>query len=1186
MYLKRIDMQGFKSFAGKTKLEFHDGITGIVGPNGSGKSNVADAVRWVLGEQSARQLRGGNMQDVIFAGTENRRPLGYASVAITLDNSDRQLKVDAEELTVARRLYRSGESEYLLNGRNCRLKDIQELFYDTGIGKEGYSIIGQGQIDKILSGKPEDRRELFDEAAGIVKFKRRKTAALKKLEHEEGNLVRVTDILNEITSHLGPLESQAQKAETYLTKRDEMRQKDIQLYLAESGFIREQQEKLAESTGITEEQFRETSEVLSKTRLEYDQVEGELDTLDTKIGKNREDLQKAALLKQEYEGSVNLLEEQIHASETNAALFDSRMEQILQETDRWKLTKEEQITERNALRKAGEEAETKKAAAEDAVQRIRKQISEKTESAEQGREDTIKLLNKRTDLREQIRHYETLTEQAELRKSELSARLLTLQREKEDRENEEQSLADALSAAEKKAAEKQEAIEENTRTIELLRERINRNEERLEETRTAFHRDSSQLESLRNIAERYEGYGNSVKKVMEQKHSQTGILGVVADLFKTDKKYETAIETALGGSLQHVVTDNETTAKYLIEYLKRGRFGRVTFLPLNAVRPDGHALSGSLLEEKGVLGKAEDLVHTEERFKPVAIRLLAGTLVVDNVDHAISISRKYNRSVRIVTLDGELLNKGGAMTGGSYKYNSSLLGRKRQLKELEESVRKLQRDIGSIQSELNADKEKRGILREEGSALSDELQELLLEQNTARLNMEAGAEKTASIREECGRLRDENLRIDAQVDETGETLSLIREELQHSEEREEELARVIREQGEETEKLQKKEEEAVLRQDEARLSCSGILQQLAFVEERMKDAEAEILRLENEKTDLENSVKSESGSIEEKRSEIESTRLKIAGLEKTIEAGEQETEALLREKEELNQTHRVFFEKRDALMEQKSRLEQELFRLKTQEEKLSESMEQQRLYLEEEYQLTPEQAGHYSFTETPSRSKLKKEIGALKAEIRALGSVNVNAIEEYRELKERHELMSTQHKDIVEASEKLHGIIRELDASMRRQFREKFTLIQKEFDKVFRELFGGGKGTLELMEDENILEAGIQIISQPPGKKLQNMMQLSGGEKALTAIALLFAIQDLKPSPFCLLDEIEAALDDSNVGRFSTYLHKLTKNTQFIIITHRRGTMASADRLYGITMQEKGISAMVSVDLIESQLDA
>ncbi|MCI5759994.1 MAG: chromosome segregation protein SMC [Eubacterium sp.] len=1187
MYLKSIEMQGFKSFALRTRLEFHNGVTGIVGPNGSGKSNVGDAVRWVLGEQSAKSLRGGNMQDVIFAGTENRKPVGFAMVAITLDNADRKLNFDADEVTVMRKLYRSGESEYQLNGRNCRLRDINELFYDTGIGKEGYSIIGQGQVEKILSGKPDERRELFDEAAGIVKFKRRKATALKKLEDEEANLVRVNDILSEVTRQIGPLEKQSGKAEEYLRKRDSLRTLDIQLFQIDEGRTEGQLLELNQNKKIAEEHLDDLNVRLEKTRLEYQRVEKELEDLEASISSSRDSLQAAALEKQQHEGQINVLREQIRAAETNRKLLHDRLDTIEEDKASRIRNANEQRQEQQKLTEKLTAAEKERDARERDASEIEAEIAGKNSAAEQSRSDTIALLNNRTTIRERLQRYDTMLEQIEIRKSELSSRILQM-KESESREKDNlRKYEEEFSAVSSEVEKYRKSEAEKEKQIIALKQMLDEENHQLETGQTAYHREASRLESLRNIAERYEGYGNSIKRVMEQKDSNPGIHGVVADLIKTDKKYETAIETALGGALQNIVTDNESTAKYLIEYLKRGHFGRATFLPLTAMRDDTPLSQNiqSVLREDGVLGVADTLVSCDKIYQSVIRRLLGKTVVVDTIDHAIAVSRRHRQSVRMVTLEGELLSPGGSMTGGSFKYNSNLLGRRRQIKELESSVQSLKKEMQELQKKIEGQRAQRNDLRSRLAEEQDALQKLLIRQNTARVNRDGAKEKSDSLSADFARLTAERDEINGQIAEIREKRSLIGGELESSQKEEENLEDKLRQITDESQALRQKQQNAIAERDQARLTCSNIRQQAAFLEEKLRTTESEIRRLDEERETLLHSIDDGESDTDSKESMITAIQNKIDELTGTISDARENGETLQARKEELARNHREFFEKRDRLSTEKTEMDQEIFRLDSQIEKLREQKENQINYLYEEYQITPDQAEAVHFDEMPDRTPLRRQITQLKSEIKALGTVNVNAIEEYRELKERHDFLQSQHDDLIKASDDLKGIIRQLDEGMRKQFKERFEQIRVEFNKVFQQLFGGGKGTLELTDEENILESGITITSQPPGKKLQNMMQLSGGEKALTAIALLFAIQNLKPSPFCLLDEIEAALDDNNVGRFAAYLHKLTKNTQFIIITHRRGTMAAADRLYGITMQEKGVSVLVSVDLIREQLD-
>ena len=1185
MYLKSIEMQGFKSFANKMVLEFHDGITGIVGPNGSGKSNVADAVRWVLGEQSARQLRGGNMQDVIFSGTETRKPLGFASVAITLDNSDHKLNIDFEEVTVTRRLYRSGESEYLLNGRNCRLKDINELFYDTGIGREGYSIIGQGQVERILNGRPEERRELFDEAAGIVKFKRRKAATLKKLDEEQQNLVRVTDILSELTRQLGPLERQAEKARLYLQKKEELKGLDIQLFLEESERLDSLASETEQKKTAAEKELEETSAAFERTKQEYEDIERRLAELDEVIAAAREEASGNALRKQQLEGQINILQEQIHAALQNSEHFRSRMEDIRKDMAR----REEAVlgfrNEKSRLEQELAGAEERKKRAEAETERLAAEAAGNSRRAEEARSELIGLLNRRSSIKGRLQRYDTMLEQTEIRKSELTQKLLHLKSDEERQAAELSRLQGEYDAVRQEAEAKKNEADAAEQAIAALQKKIEEENRQMEIGQTAFHREESRLESLKNITERYEGYGNSIKKVMEQKDSNPGIHGVVADLIKTEKKYETAIETALGGSLQNIVTDNENTAKYLIEYLKRGRYGRATFLPLTVMNRESGFEKKDALREEGVIAPACELVRCDTIYRGMVSRLLGRTLVVDTIDHAIRIARKHHQSLRMVTLEGELLSPGGSMTGGAFRNSTNLLGRRREISELEASVRALQKDLTAMQASIAADREKRNALRDRQNLLSEELQKLYLRQNTARLNLEAAGEKAGTIRQDYRSLQAEGVEIENQIGEIGRSRREISGEMEASRRRETELEKMVSEASERLEGLREEEQKASEALQEARLSHSAICQKCDFLKENMRTAGEEMERLRREQEAAESSCRNEEEDVRRKQQDISEIRKTIEAAGKTMEEDERRVSSFLEQKELMNRSHKEFFRKRDELSEHRNLLDKECFRLNAQLEKLEETRDTAVSYLWEEYRITPDQTGQYAAAEREDRGALKRQISELKNEIRALGDVNVNAIEDYRELQERHAFLSAQHEDLVKAAETLQGIIDELDHGMRRQFTEKFGEIRLEFDRAFRQLFGGGKGTLELDGEADVLEAGIRIIAQPPGKKLQNMMQLSGGEKALTAIALLFAIQNLKPSPFCLLDEIEAALDDSNVVRFAKYLHKLTKNTQFIIITHRRGTMTAADRLYGITMQEKGISTLVSVNLIEGELD-
>ena len=1184
MYLKNIEVYGFKSFAQKINFEFHNGITGIVGPNGSGKSNVGDAVRWVLGEQSAKQLRGGNMQDVIFSGTENRKPLSFASVSITLDNSDHKLPVDYNEVTVARRLYRSGESEYLINGSGCRLKDIQEMFYDTGIGKEGYSIIGQGQIDKILSGKPEERRELFDEAAGIVKFKRRKITTLKKLDEERQNLVRVTDILSELTKQLGPLERQSETARIYLAQRDELKELDINLFLLDHQRTGELLNELETKLSQAHQELDEAQSAYEQTKAEYERLEQELEELNTKLDALKEEQQENALLKQQYEGQVKVLEEQISSGRQNSEHFRSRLTVLKDDLQKRSEEKEKLTEERAALYNRLKETRDNLKKETESLENIVSNVDECTQAVEDGKNEIIEILNSRATTKGKAQRFDAMMEQLDIRKAEVSQRILRLKSEEaileSDREKAQKQYDAVTNVIQSTNAECVRLDEE----IHQIQEKLKKQNSQMEIGQTAYHREASRLESLRNITERYDGYGNSIRRVMEQKSREPGIRGVVADIIHVQKDYEVAIETALGGSIQNIVTDNEQTAKRMISFLKKNRYGRATFLPLSNISGRGGLAQKDVLREPGVVGIANTLVEADAEYSELVMYLLGRVLVVDNIDHAIAIGKKYRYSLRMVTIEGESLSPGGSMTGGAFKNNSNLLGRRREIEELERSVGILKKELEETQRAIGENRSRRNVLRDTIADFQQQLQQQYVEQNTAKMNLAQIQEKEDEIQSSYRRIEREQEELRQQAGEIRQDHSSIARELEDSQKDEKELEVFIETKQKELEEWKAEETEKNHVLEKIRLEESSLEQQNHFLQENISRLENEIEAYHRESEEITENLSRSAEEIHKKEDGIEELKKAVTectGKEEVLDARRIEWQE---EKEKRSTSHKSFFEKRDHLSEKTSLLDKECFRLRSQAEKIEEQRESQISYMWEEYEITPNNALQYRKEELTDRQTIKKDVLRIKDEIRKLGSVNVNAIEDYKNLLERHTFLSAQYEDIVKAEETLEGIIQELDEGMRKQFTEKFRDIQREFDKAFKELFGGGKGTLELAEDEDILEAGIRIISQPPGKKLQNMMQLSGGEKALTAIALLFAIQNLKPSPFCLLDEIEAALDDSNVGRFASYLQKLTKNTQFIIITHRRGTMNAADRLYGITMQEKGVSTLVSVDLVENQL--
>lgn len=1185
MYLKSIQIHGFKSFANKITFEFNDGITGIVGPNGSGKSNVGDAVRWVLGEQSAKQLRGAKMEDVIFSGTEARKPLGFAYVAITLDNSDHKLPIDYEEVTVARRVYRSGESEYLINGSNCRLKDVQDLFMDTGIGKEGYSIIGQGQIDKILSGRPEDRRELFDEAAGIVKFKKRKLTAEKNLEAEKQNLSRINDILSEIEKQIKPLEKQSVVAKEYLKYKEELKTLDVNMFLMEYDRIYETKKQMDENLTIANGDLAMTKNNYESTKEEYEKLEVQIEEYNKQIEEDKNSLSENKLNKEKLESEIKVLKEQIIAAKQSEELYASRKEIIdkelaekLKELEKYKLEKNEINEKLDSLDDMGLEANSELAT-------IRTNIDSYNKKIEEFKSEIYDLMNENTNIKSRLQRYEMMLEQNNIKKVELNQRML---KSKSD----EAIQVDVINEFKKELIEISGKINELSKLNEELESYIlevkNKTEQtnkKLNEKQQEFHRERSRRDSLKNITERYEGYGNSIRKVMEQKENKKGIIGVVADIIKVKKEYEIAVEIALGGSIQNIVTDNDTTAKELIEFLKKNKHGRATFLPLTNISNKNTFYNEKALTEPGVIGLASSLIETDHKFDRLIEYLLGRIYVVDNINNAITLAKKYNYSLRIVTTEGELLSPGGSMSGGAYKNTSNLLSRRREIEEIEKNIATIELTIQEYNDEIELAHKKESGYRINTEENKKQMQELFLSQNTTKMSLNQAEAKKEENQVAFAEISIESKEIDHQSKDLKKNIEELEVSLKENSEQSKDNEAKIEEYNSYLEKEKIIERSFHEKVASIKMDFSTLEQSNQFILENIRRVKSEIAKLEEELKNISLNVSDSVSQISTKEETIKKIIQSVETFAKNLADIEETIVRRTKEKEDISKSHKEFFSKREELYTRISELDKECFRLSSQKEKLNEQAEHLINYMWEEYELTYNNALSLRNAEFNNIQQMKRIIGELKNQIRNLGDVNVNAIEDFKNLMERYELLKTQRDDLVKAEEVLQGIIVELDTEMRKQFEEKFTVIKTQFDIVFKELFGGGKGTLELMEDEDILEAGIRIVAQPPGKKLQNMMQLSGGEKALTAISLLFAIQNLKPSPFCLLDEIEAALDDSNVVRYAKYLHKLTKYTQFIIITHRRGSMAAADVLYGITMQEKGVSTLVSVNLIENELD-
>ena len=1188
MYLKSIEINGFKSFANKIVFEFPHGITGIVGPNGSGKSNIGDAVRWVLGEQSARQLRGSKMEDVIFSGTESRRPLGFAYVAILFDNADRKIALDYDEVKVARRVYRSGESEYLINGTVCRRRDIVEIFYDTGIGKEGYSIIGQGQVEKILSGKIEDSRELFDEAAGIAKYKKNRSVTEKSLEQERQNLERVTDVLSELESRVGPLEEQSRKAKEYLQLRDREKDLDIHLFLYDYEHIGKELKENESRQEIVQKDLQASRETNERIREKNNALREESEKITARIEETGAQKDALTVRKEELDSQKMVF---LHKIESNKRMIGHFDEIIAQNVTEKAAKLEEQETQRQQL----EEQRERLAELEREKEELEKEKEGKLEQKkvvgkklEIQKDALFSMMDDQLDTKEKMSRYDTMEEQLLIRNAEYNSRLIAFQSDLKEYRQKAADLESAMEKTQSEYQEKQEELEQKQEEQNRWTDEENRLRSALEQENQEFLRSRSRYETLAGITERYEGYNQSIKHIMEQKRSNPGIIGVVADIMDLDKKYETAIEIALGGALQNVVTEDDKVARKMIAYLKQNRLGRATFLPLTNIRRRNSGVHPSVLEEEGVIGLASDLVTVDLRYEPLVQFLLGRTVVADTVEHALQLSKRNNYSLRIVTIGGELLNPGGSITGGAYRHTGNLLGRKREMEESRERMEKAENACRAIRGQISEIAVKRERQAQSLIAMQEEVGNLQLMLHDLGHQIPDLMEKEEALKESIAALKEEHQALQEQlVNIRAEKEILSENQLSHARIHEEnsdvmgQLEQALSSLEEEIRTLESRENQVILH-------ISQTKQQMDFYQSTLKRLEEEIRGCDRSRETNLAQKEELLRQNEEAEKEQEILGQQLRELSVQMEKTGERLDDLRQEQKNVSGKHSVIFKELEEQNERMLLLEKENTRLAARREKLEQMLESRVDYMWEQYELTYNYAlglKRYDVREEGEAGirQEKKEIGR---QIRQLGNVNVNAIEEYKEVGERYEFLRGQYDDIKEAEAKLLTMIDDLNAAMREQFTEKFGEIREMFTTVFQDLFEGGTADLELMDQDNMLECGVRIVAQPPGKKLQNIMLLSGGERALTAIALLFAIQKLKPSPFCLLDEIEAALDDANIVRFSKYLKRLSADTQFIVITHRRGTMTAAEALYGITMQEKGVSTLISVDLIDKQLGA
>jgi len=1188
MHLKSIELYGFKSFANKMVFKFEKGITAIVGPNGSGKSNVADAVRWVLGEQSAKQLRGSKMQDVIFAGTEARKPLGYCQVDLTIDNHDMKIPISYSEVTVSRRVYRSGESEYFINGTNCRMRDVLELFMDTGIGQEGYSIIGQGQIEKILSNKPEERRALFDEAVGIVKFKKRKESAEKKLDEEKQNLYRINDIITELAHQKETLTEQATRAKAYLKYKEELKANEIGHFVVEIKKIDEQLDENMTKAKIIDENITQVRTDYQKNKVKHSEFVIKLEKLEREIDVIRNQSTQLTVLKEKKESEIKLTEEQMAHLGSNIERFESEIKILNQKKDKIEMTLKQYQVDMASLFETSEKSESDLKEQETKLKEINESIFKEEDTVGMIQSNMIESLNEISNIKTKMQRYHTMTENALSRKESLEARQRILSKSLEILKSTLKDEADLRAGYEAEIHRLEDEKKEYNTSLISIQENIKYAEEKRNGMISEFQNLKSKHKALTEITDQYEGYNLSIKKVMSQRHLplyEHKICGVVADILEVEKKYEKAIEIALGGNYQNVITEDEATAKSLIEYLKAQKAGRATFLPITNIKPTIQKNSAIRLE-KGFVGYGDELVESSHKYADILSFLLGRTIIVKEINDAITMGKKYNNTLRIVTLTGDMVNPGGSLTGGAYKNdNTQFLSRKRDLETLEARIHEMDKRLKETDLAYLKQREEKKQLDEKFETILSKIQSVSIDLNGKNIQMHQLKGDVTKSDEDLNELKIEVDQIIVQEHELTLKLKELEKNLMENEVNKDEAETTVKQMMEKTIVLKCEKEHLQETITNIRLEHASLNEQrqnaksnLSRMKEEIKDLTEDIIRIESDVLSAAFGQKEKMALLETCGHETTSFEVRILEVQNQVQEKNIEKQQLSKEQEELYLKQETLSENITLLEKDSLRVQNTLSKMETQKEGLME-------YMWNEYELTYNHIMSQEQDQIASTASIKKSIEALKTQIRDLGDVNVNAITEYKTVDERHHFLSEQKEDLIEAEKQLRTVIAELEERMQSQFREQFNAINLKFQQVFKDLFGGGKAFLRLSDEEQILDAGIHINVQPPGKKLQSMMLLSGGERAFTAIALLFAIQSLKPSPFCVLDEIEAALDDANVERFAKYLKKLTLNTQFIIITHRRGTMEVSDALYGITMQEKGISTQVSVKLLEDILE-
>ena len=1181
MYLKRLEMQGFKSFADKTILEFRPGITGVIGPNGSGKSNISDAIRWILGEQSMKSLRGNKTQDIIFAGTQNRKSLGFAEASLVFDNTDGTLPIEFSEVTITRKIYRSGETGYYINKAPCRLKDVIELFMDTGIGRDGYSIIGQGKVDEILSNKSEDRRHIFEEAAGIVKYRARKEETEKKLEQTKLNLLRINDIIIEIEGNLEPLQLQSDKAKKYLNLKEELKNIEIGLFLYNIDKYKKDLEALVQDEEIMKSTLNQEEGKLEKIKILKEELKDEIDEITTKI----EEMQNIGFESQKQieqcNSNINVAEAKIQNNKEIAERNKIEISELQEKIASLKNDIEQKESKKSNLKENKAKFENELKEKEEELAKLTTQLSSKELEMEEIKKTIEKNTDRKYELQAEISKKQANIENLEKRKSQLNQEISSQTFEIDRIRIKKEDIAKEFNETESNRNNILKKLEEIKKQKNEITTKIKEFEIQIANLTNEMRMKTSRYNFLVETEKEKEGYTKSVKSLLidceKTKELGKGMHGVLANIIDVPKEYQTAIEMCLGASLQNIVT--ETDEKKLIEHLRTNNLGRASFLPITSVK--GKKLDNIKGKKDGVIGIACDLIKFDKKYEQIVLNLLGRTVIVDDMQNAIKLSKENNYSFRIITLEGDVINPSGAITGGSVtKKTINILGRSKEIEELNAQITEIKEKISKLEKSKEEYENSSENVLEEAENLEKQLQEIEISYATEKQRVESIDENIQTIID----------RINKQKEEISKSEENKKELLKSKELDEQEMAKISKENEEKQAIIDEfassnKDSQTYidnLNEDitDLKISVSSFnesemsIQEMSEminkeIETHTKNVEikkAQIEKDEKENVELEKQIEDTKKQIEEIKSQVSNSGENIEKLKKDRIA---KNEKLTKKEDEQTDEFKVIED-----------LKAQVTKLEVKKTKIEEDITEIINKMWEEYELTPNNAGNYSMPENVQLTQRK--VNNLRTDIRELGSVNVDSIEEYKNLKQRYDFMCEQRLDLESTMAKLNKVIAEMLDVMKTQFKEKFEIINKNFGEVFKELFGGGMAEVSLTDENNILESGIEINVQPPGKKLQSMTLLSGGERAFTAIALLFAILKINPAPFCVLDEIEAALDDVNVYRYAEYLKKFAKDTQFLIITHRKGTMEAADTIYGVTMEEKGISKLLSMKLKET----